>query len=52
MNLEKIKRMTEVNTLYLLLTKEHGLDISLDQFVDLCNRAKEATEEAVKQILN
>lgn len=43
--------MTEVNTLYLLLTKEHGLDISLDQFVSLCNRAKAATEEAVEQVL-
>lgn len=48
MDWEKIKRTTEVDVLYLLL-KEHGLDISLEQFKVLCDKAKTAAQEAVEQ---
>lgn len=48
MDWNKIKRMTEVNTLYLLL-KEHGLAVGLDQFTSLCDKAKKAAHEAVEQ---
>lgn len=48
MDWDKIKRMTEQNTLYLLL-KEHGLTIGLDQFRVLCDKAKKAAHEAVEQ---
>lgn len=48
MDWEKIKQMTEQNTLYLLL-KEHGLSIGLDQFKVLCDKAKKAAKEAVEQ---
>ncbi len=47
MDWDKIKRLTEENTLYLLL-KDQGLSISLDQFKALCDKAKEAAEEAVE----
>lgn len=48
MDWDKIKRMAEQNTLYLLL-KEHGLSIGLDQFTSLCDKAKKAAHEAVEQ---
>ena len=48
MDWNKIERMAEQNTLYLLL-KEHGLSIGLDQFTVLCDKAKEAAKEAVEQ---
>lgn len=48
MDWKKIERMTEQNMLYLLL-KEHGLAISLDAFVILCDKAKKAAHEAVEQ---
>ena len=50
MDWDKVKRMTEVNMLYLLL-KEHGLSIGLEQFKVLCDKAKTAAEEAVEQEL-
>lgn len=48
MDLQKIKRITEENVLYLLL-KDLGLAISLDKFKVLCDKAKKAADEAVKQ---
>lgn len=50
MDWDKVKRMTEINTLYLLL-KEQGLAIGLEQFKVLCDKAKTAAQEAVEQEL-
>lgn len=50
MDLEKIKRQTNENVLYLLL-KECGLAISLEQFKALCGKAEKAADKAVEQEL-
>jgi len=42
--------MAEQDTLYLLL-KEQGLEISLEQFKALCDKAKEAADKAMEQEL-
>lgn len=50
MDLEKIKRQTNENVLYLLL-KDCGLAISLEQFKALCDKAEKAADKAVEQEL-